>query len=113
MRRRNFLASIVLGLSLVAVGGCGKGQTSKVINVAVTPASPPNLYEENGQTKGLDYDLFDGYCKARGCTMNITAYDFQGMLGAVVSRKADVAFSGISITEPRNRWASPGSRPCA
>ena len=68
--------------------------------VAVTPASPPNLFEENGKTQGLDYDLFDGYCKARGCTMNITAYDWQGMLGAVVSKKADVAFSGISITAP-------------
>jgi polar amino acid transport system substrate-binding protein len=103
MRRRNLIASFALALSLVTVGGCGKQGTSKVINVAVTPASPPNLFEENGQTKGLDYDLFDGFCKARGCTMNITAYDFQGMLGAVVSRKADVAFSGISITEPRKK----------
>lgn len=103
IRRRKLLASFVLGLAFVTAGGCGKGQTSKVINVAVTPASPPNLFEENGQTKGLDYDLFDGYCKARGCTLNITAYDFQGMLGAVVSRKADVAFSGISITEPRKQ----------
>lgn len=103
IRRRKLLAAVALGLAFVTAGGCGKQQTSKVINVAVTPASPPNLFEENGQTKGLDYDLFDGYCKARGCTMNITAYDFQGMLGAVVSRKADVAFSGISITEPRQK----------
>jgi polar amino acid transport system substrate-binding protein len=103
IRRRKLLASFVLGLAFITAGGCSKGQTSKVINVAVTPASPPNLFEENGQTKGLDYDLFDGYCKARGCTLNITAYDFQGMLGAVVSRKADVAFSGISITEPRKQ----------
>ena len=105
MRRRNLLATFALGLAIVAVGGCGKQpqQASKIINVAVTPASPPNLFEENGQTKGLDYDLFDGYCKARGCTMNVTAYDFQGMLGAIVSRKADVAFSGISITEPRKK----------
>jgi polar amino acid transport system substrate-binding protein len=103
MRRHKLLASFALGLSLITVGGCGKEEASKVINVAVTPASPPNLFEENGQTKGLDYDLFDGYCKARGCTMNITAYDWQGMLGAVVSKKADVAFSGISITEPRKK----------
>lgn len=103
IRRRKLLAAFALGLAFVTAAGCGKEQTSKVINVAVTPASPPNLFEENGQTKGLDYDLFDGYCKARGCTMNITAYDFQGMLGAVVSRKADVAFSGISITEPRKQ----------
>jgi polar amino acid transport system substrate-binding protein len=107
MRRREFIAAFALGLSLIAVGGCSKQQAAgtvpKVINVAVTPASPPNLFEENGQTKGLDYDLFDGYCKSRGCTMNITDYDWQGMLGAVVSKKADVAFSGISITEPRQK----------
>ena len=106
MRRRTLLTSFALALSVVAVGGCGKQEAAgapKVVNVAVTPASPPNLFEENGQTKGLDYDLFDGYCKARGCTMAITAYDWQGMLGAVVSKKADVAFSGISITEPRQK----------
>jgi polar amino acid transport system substrate-binding protein len=108
MGRFNLVTSLALGLSLVAVGGCEKrqqanNQTPKVINVAVTPASPPNLFEENGKTQGLDYDLFDGYCKSRGCTMNITAYDWQGMLGAVVAKKADVAFSGISITEPRKK----------
>ena len=106
MRRREVLAAFALGLAFITVSGCGKeqaGSAPKVINVAVTPASPPNLFEENGKTQGLDYDLFDGYCKARGCTMNITAYDWQGMLGAVVSKKADVAFSGISITEPRQK----------
>lgn len=103
MKRRELLATFVLALSFMTIGGCGKEEASKVVNVAVTPASPPNLFEENGQTKGLDYDLFDGYCKARGCTMAVTAYDWQGMLGAVVSKKADVAFSGISITEPRQK----------
>lgn len=105
MKRRTLLASFAFGLAFIAVGGCGKKEegAAKVINVAVSPASPPNLFEENGQTKGLDYDLFDGYCKARGCTMKITAYDWQGMLGAIVSKKADVAFSGISITEPRTK----------
>lgn len=103
MNRRSLLASFAGALAILSISGCGKPETSKVINAAVSPASPPNLFEENGQTKGLDYDLFDGYCKARGCTLNVTAYDWQGMLGAVVSKKADVAFSGISITEPRKK----------
>ncbi len=107
IKRRTLLASVAFGLAFIALGGCGKQEQAagapKVINVAVSPASPPNLFEENGQTKGLDYDLFEGYCKARGCTLNVTAYDWQGMLGAVVSKKADVAFSGISITEPRQK----------
>lgn len=81
----------------------GTGAHAQTIRVAVTPASPPNLYEENGKTVGLDLDIFAGYCKARGCTLKITAYDWQGMLGAVVGGQADVAFSGISITDKRKQ----------
>jgi len=109
MARSSILTAFAIGLAMIGASACQKKEgagttaTPKVINVAVSPASPPNLFEENGKTQGLDYDIFDGYCKARGCTMNITAYDWQGMLGAVVSKKADVAFSGISITEPRKK----------
>ena len=35
--------------------------------------------------------------------MNVTAYDWQGMLGAVASGQADVAFSAISITDRRKQ----------
>lgn len=92
----------LLGLLLVFLAGCSS-DSDDVVRVAVTPASPPNLYEENGKTVGLDLELFEGYCKARGCTMQITAYDWQGMLGAVVSNQADVAFSAISITDERKQ----------
>lgn len=81
--------------------GCAEDKGGQEIRVAVSPASPPNLYEDNGQMKGLDLELFEGYCQSRGCTLKITAYDWQGMLGAVVSGRADVAFSGISITDKR------------
>lgn len=84
---------LILGMAMPA--------SAKEIRVAVSPASPPNLFEENGQTKGLDLEIFEGYCQARDCTLKITAYDWQGMLGAVVSGQADVAFSGISITDKR------------
>lgn len=92
----------LLCLVLLAAVGCSQPQEeTKVIQVAVSPASPPNLYEENGKTMGLDLDLFEGFVKARGYEMKITAYDWQGMLGAVTSGQADVAFSGISITDKR------------
>ncbi len=93
--------TLMLFSALLAVSGTVFAQ--QVVKVAVSPASPPNLYEEGGKTMGLDLDIFEGYCKARGCTLQITAYDWQGMLGAVVSKQADVAFSGISITEQRQR----------
>lgn len=89
------------GVFLLLIAGCSSNESGDVIRVAVSPASPPNLYEENGRTVGLDLDIFEGYCEARDCTLQITSYDWQGMLGAVVSRQADVAFSGISITDQR------------
>lgn len=101
----------LFAVSCVAIVGCSKGDPGaagsgvgsqgKVLKVAVSPASPPMLYEEGGKTKGADLEIFEGYCKARGCTLQITPYDWQGMLGAVSSGQADVAFSGISITDKR------------
>lgn len=85
----------------VALAGCSGSQDSKVVRVAVSPASPPMLYEKDGKITGVDYDIFSAYCQSRGCTMKITSYDWQGMLGAVSSGRADVGFSGISITEKR------------
>lgn len=92
---RLFLAGLLL------IAGCSKQDNTKEIRVAVSPASPPNLFEENGQTKGMDLEIFEGYCKSRGCSLKITSYDWQGMLGAVVGGQAEVAFSGISITDKR------------
>jgi polar amino acid transport system substrate-binding protein len=89
------LAGLFLTLGYAAPGGANE------VRVAVSPASPPNLYEDNGQTKGMDLEIFEGYCQSRGCSLKITSYDWQGMLGAVVSGQADVAFSGISITDKR------------
>ena len=75
--------------------------SAKVVKVAVTPASPPMVFEEGGKMVGADLEIFEGYCKSRGCTLEIASYDWQGMLGAVSSGRADVAFSGISITDKR------------
>ena len=97
MRKIVFLFCI---LALV-IGGCAKKEETVTLKVAVCPTSPPNMFEENGKYQGLDLEIFEGFCKARGYRYTITAYDWQGMLGAVISKQSDVAFSGISITEKR------------
>jgi polar amino acid transport system substrate-binding protein len=87
-------------LSLV-LSGCASKDEPKMLKIAVCPTSPPNMFEENGKYQGLDLELFEGFCKAKGYAYKITSYDWQGMLGAVISGQADVAFSAISITEKR------------
>jgi polar amino acid transport system substrate-binding protein len=83
--------------------GCSDEKVVNVIKVAVSPASPPMLYEQNGKLMGVDYDIFNAFCKTRECTLKVTSYDWQGMLGAVSTGQVDVAFSGISITDKRKQ----------
>lgn len=107
---------VALCALVLALAGCSKsadsgapaaasqsatGTVAKVVKVAVSPTSPPMVFEQDGKTVGADMEIFEGYCKARGCTLQITPYDWQGMLGAVSSGQADVAYSGISITDKR------------
>jgi len=92
----------LLSLCVLALIGCEQPQEqTNIVKVAVSSTSPPMLYEENGVIKGSDLEIFDGYCQSKGLAMQVTAYDWQGMLGAVSSGQADVAFSGISITDKR------------
>ena len=99
-----FLLFALVALSLIFNTGCSEEPTvNEVIRVAVAPASPPNLYIDGGQITGLDLDIFQAYCVSRGCKLEITTYSWQGMLDAVANAQADVAFSGISITEARSQ----------
>lgn len=101
MNKKQLLIGFFWMLALVLLGCSKVEKGATVLKVAVSPASPPMLFEEQGQIKGADLEIFEGFCQARGYTMKITPYDWQGMLGAVSSGQADLAFSGISITAKR------------
>jgi polar amino acid transport system substrate-binding protein len=104
MRSKRLKKILYVGLLTIiaAIGsGCSDEASVNVIKVAVSPASPPMLFEKDGKYQGVDLEIFQGYADSRGLTMEITSYDWQGMLGAVSSGQADVAFSGISITAKR------------
>ena len=94
---------LLLFAAMLCIGivACSKSSDKPEIRVAVSAASPPLLFEDKGQIVGVDMDIFKGYCESRSCTFKVTPYDWQGMLGAVSSGQADVAFSGISITDKR------------
>lgn len=99
--KKTVIFLVILVICSVGILGCSKKDEAAAIKVAVCPTSPPNMFEENGKYQGFDLDLFEGFCQARGRQYKITSYDWQGMLGAVIGKQADVAFSAISITDKR------------
>ena len=99
--KKSTILMILFVIFVMGLVGCGKKEESSLIQVAVCPTSPPNLFEENGKFQGMDLEMLEGFCKARNRQYKITSYDWQGMLGAVIGKQADVAFSAISITDKR------------
>ena len=100
----------ILILMALALAGCGKsggtpsGQAApsqKTLQAAVCPTSPPNCFQQEKEYVGIDVEIIRAFCESRGYVFEITAYDWAGMLGAVVAGRVDVAFSGISITDKR------------
>jgi polar amino acid transport system substrate-binding protein len=99
-----------LTVMALVLAGCGKSdQTAleptspqtKTVHAAVCPTSPPNCFQQDKEYAGIDVEIIRAFCESRGYAFDITAYDWAGMLGAVVAGRADVAFSGISITDKR------------
>ncbi|VEA22377.1 amino acid-binding protein [Salmonella enterica subsp. enterica] len=89
-----------IGLSMIVLGIMSSSAFAdsivegRTLNVAVSPASPPMLFKSaDGKLQGIDLELFSSYCQSRHCKLNITEYAWDGMLGAVASGQADVAFS--------------------
>ena len=105
---------VVLGIAvLLLASGCGQGTGSssqatgkKTLKAAVCPTSPPNCLQKDSAYVGIDVDLFSAFCEGHGYTFSMTAFDWSGMLGSVIARRVDVAFSGISITETRQKVMS-------
>ncbi|MGL4860559.1 MAG: transporter substrate-binding domain-containing protein [Enterobacteriaceae bacterium] len=105
------LTMIGFAITAHAQDAQSKPKEGTVLNVAVAANSPPMLFKSpDGKIEGADLEIFTDYCKVRGCKMNIKQYTFDGMLGAVASGQADVAFSAISIT-PKREQAMDFSKP--
>ncbi len=63
---------------------------------------PYEFQDQNGQIVGLDVDLAKKiFGEGLGVTVNITDLDLAGVLGSLLTRKADVILSGITITKER------------
>jgi polar amino acid transport system substrate-binding protein len=93
-----FTLPIVL-IAFIALNGCSDDKS--VVRVATSPFYPPIVYKKDGTLVGIDIEIFKAFCAKISCSPQIKEYDFPVMLQAVSNGAADIAFSGISITEER------------
>ena len=90
-------------LTLCLSTGCGEKETDRKLLMVTNATFPPYESIRNGRVVGIDPDVIREICNRNGYTMVVENMEFGALIAAVQSGKADVAASGITVTEDRKK----------
>ncbi|MBE7039023.1 MAG: basic amino acid ABC transporter substrate-binding protein [Ruminococcaceae bacterium] len=92
---------MVVAIMLCMFVGCGKTEQDNVITMATSADFEPYEYYENDKIVGIDIDIMNAVCEKIGMQLQPEDMSFDSVIGAAQTGKADIAMSGITITEDR------------
>lgn len=69
--------------------------------MATNAEFPPYEYMEGDTVKGIDADMAQAVCDVLGYELKINNMEFDSIINAVVSGKADIGVAGMTVTEDR------------
>lgn len=76
-------------------------RSNGVLTVATNATFEPYEYVENEEVVGIDIDLAQAICDKLGMELKVDNIEFDAIINAVQSGKADVGVAGLTITEDR------------
>ena len=99
---KKFLSAILvatLGAALLVSTGCSKDKGELVM--ATNAEFPPYEYHDGDKIVGIDAEIAQAIADEMGMTLVIEDMQFDSILAAVQSGKADVGIAGMTVTEDR------------
>lgn len=78
-----------------------KGQSGPVLTMATNAQFEPYEYRENGKIVGIDVDMATAICDILGMQLEIQDIEFDSIITAVQSGKADIGVAGMTVTADR------------
>lgn len=91
---------LVCVMALCLFTGCKK-EEDNVLVMATNAAFPPYEYYENGQIVGIDAEIAKAIADKLGMEFRIEDMEFDAIIAAVQSGKADIGMAGMTVTEDR------------
>lgn len=95
---RLLLSGFLCTLSALSFSTSANADTLKVVTDATFP---PLEFKQDGKLTGFDVELLNEVAQRLGKDIEWVQVDFKGLIPSLVSGRADVAISGIYITEER------------
>lgn len=97
--------AVILAILLLATAftACrsGAGSSGKTLTMATEATFPPYEYMDGGEIVGIDVEIAREIANEMGATLVIENMNFDAVIPAVNSGKADFGAAGMSITEAR------------
>ncbi len=76
-------------------------RSNGTLNIATNATFEPYEFIEKGEITGIDIDMARAICDILGMSLEIQDIEFDSIISAVQSGKADVGVSGMTVTEDR------------
>ena len=97
------IAALVLALmiSLTAVSAL-----ADTLVMCTNASFPPYEYVEGDEVVGIDADIAAAICEKLGYDLEIQDMEFDSLIAAVQSGKADFAMAGMTVTEERQQMVN-------
>jgi polar amino acid transport system substrate-binding protein len=97
--------AVVLLLALAACGGKASQKTVKsgVLTMATNAEFPPYEFHEGDAITGIDAEIAAAIAEKLGLKLEISDMDFDSIIAAIQSGKADVALAGMTVTDERKQ----------
>jgi polar amino acid transport system substrate-binding protein len=100
--RRTLVAAALSGFAFFGFIGAAQAQ-GEPLRVATDATFPPMEFVENGKRTGFDVELVEAIGKAMGRNIEWIDIDFKGLVPGLISKRFDMAVSGIYITDERKK----------
>ena len=98
------LCFLLAALTLFTLTACGKKATyanEGYLTMATNAEFPPYEYHEGGSIVGIDAEVAAAVAQKLGLELKIEDMEFDSVIAAVQSGKADIGMAGLTVTEDR------------
>ena len=101
-----FKKNLVVLISVLALLAAGAGQVfagKKIVNGIDANFPPFAFIDQTGKPSGFDVEAMDWIAKEMGYDVEHKAFDWDGIVTSLVTKKIDIIASGMSITPDRQK----------
>lgn len=109
MKKRILLVTLTAAMAAAMLGGCGSKAASDmtvedgVLTMATNAYFPPYEYYEGEEIVGIDAEIAKAVADKLGLKLKIEDMEFDSIITAVQTGKADMGLAGMTVDEKRKK----------